>query len=279
MPTALPKGIGSEQEVDQANRWLREQPWYQSWLTTQGQNPARVHLSDQQRSQLLSIARTRGVGISNDFEIDPSGNINRKGHKLRNTLIGIGAGGAALTGLGLAGLGPLSGVFGGGSAAAGGAAGLGGVEAGAAAGLSPYVASGALGSGLAGAGVEAGAAAGLSPYVASGALGSGSTGSMVGGAAAGGASAAGKVASAVGSNAGGLPDWLKTAIGIGIPAAGFAASRGGAGDAPQVDPELMAALKALAQMQVTRAQETAPVHQAAQTMALRLAPGYARGGG
>jgi hypothetical protein len=112
---ALPAGIGSEVQIDQANRWMRVQPWYQQLLQAWGQNPNAVHLNDAQQQQLLTEARARGVGISDRHEIDPAGNINPKGHKLRNTLIVAGIAGAALT------AGAAAGAFGAGGASAGGA--------------------------------------------------------------------------------------------------------------------------------------------------------------
>lgn len=118
---SLPRGIGTEAEVDQANQYMRAQPWYQALMRQWGQDPGHPKLNDQQRQILMDEARTRGIGISqNAFEIDASGNIHDKGMGLgKKILIGAGIGAAALTGLGAAGIGPMAGLFGGGGAAAG----------------------------------------------------------------------------------------------------------------------------------------------------------------
>ena len=174
MAATLPPGIGSPEQINQANIFMREQPWYQQLLQSWGQNPNSVNLSDNQQQQVLTAARNHGIGISDRFEIDPSGNIREQGHKLRDVLLAGGLAAGALTGgaalglfggaaegagaAGAAGAGAAEGA--GAAGAAGTAAGLGGVEAGAEAGLSPFVASGALGSGAAGAAGAAGADAG-----------------------------------------------------------------------------------------------------------------------
>lgn len=131
MSATLPPGIGNDAQVNQANQWLREQPWYQDLLRSWGQNPQNVHLSDAQREQLLNIARTRGVGISNDYEMDESGNIHDKGMSgwKKALLIGGGAAGALF---GVPGLFPGLLTAGGGAAAGTTAASsLAGVEGGA----------------------------------------------------------------------------------------------------------------------------------------------------
>lgn len=156
MPTAFPSGIGSPEQIDQANRAIHEQPWYLALLQSWGQDPNNVHLNDSQKQQLLQTARDKGVGISDRFEMDDSGNIQEQGHKLRNALIAAGVGAAALTGgaaLGLFGGAGAAGA-GAGAAGAGEAAGLGGVEAGAASGLGSLALPGA-GTALGGAGAAA----------------------------------------------------------------------------------------------------------------------------
>lgn len=162
---SLPKGIGTDAEVDQANQFLRAQPWYQNLLKSWGQG-ANVKLSDDQRKQLLAEARNRGVGISDDFQIDDSGNIRKKGSLGKKIAIGAGLGAAALTGLGAAGIGPLSGLLGAGGASAGTAAGS---------TLAPGVAEAAgLGSAAAGSGAAA-----------AGGIGAGTAAQIAGGATAG----------------------------------------------------------------------------------------------
>src|SRR5437773_2374824 len=94
MPATLPSGIGSSAEVDQANSFMREQPWYQDFLSQQGQGQGAVTLSGDQQKKLLDLARQQGIGISDHFQIDEAGNIHPKSHLARNLLIaaGIGAG-------------------------------------------------------------------------------------------------------------------------------------------------------------------------------------------
>jgi hypothetical protein len=127
----LPAGIGNEQQATQATAAFRQSPWYQQWLASQGLQGegdqfGNVKLSDSQREQLMNLARQHGVGMSESYQIDENGQISKvPSHTLRNIAIGAGVGGLALTGLGAAGIGPLSGLFG----AGGGAAGLAGDEA------------------------------------------------------------------------------------------------------------------------------------------------------
>ena len=117
---------GTEADIDTANRWMRSQPWYLEFLKANGQDPNRVRLNDNQRKQLGALMAQNGLPVPEKDEVDPAGNINPKGHKLRNFLTAAAIGGAALTGFGLAGMGPLAGL----GAGAGGAAGAaGGAEA------------------------------------------------------------------------------------------------------------------------------------------------------
>lgn len=103
----------SEASINAVNQAMRAQPWYQAFLASIGQSPDAVQLSKAQSRQLLRLAQANGVQVDEGhIEVDPGGNFNPKGHKLRNTLIGVGIGGAAaLTG------GAALGAFGGAGAA------------------------------------------------------------------------------------------------------------------------------------------------------------------
>lgn len=116
---------GTEADINTANQWMRSQPWYTQFLQSIGQDPRRVKLNDMQRQQLGLLMAQNGLPVPEKDEVDPAGNINPKGHKLRNFLTAAAIGGAALTGAGLAGMGPLAGL-GSASTAAGGAAGAAG---------------------------------------------------------------------------------------------------------------------------------------------------------
>ena len=138
MATPRVWGGDSEQSINSVNQWMRQQPWYAQALASFGQNPSSVKLSQGQAQQLLRMAQANGVQVDEgSIEVDPAGNFNPKGHKLRNTLIGLGIGGAAaLTG------GAALGAFGGGGAAGAGAGGMSGLMA-----SSAVVPSAALGAG------------------------------------------------------------------------------------------------------------------------------------
>lgn len=165
---------GNEAQIDQANIAMRASPWYQQLLASFGQRPDAVKLTDSQRQQVMAAARQNGYDVDKSFEIDPGGNFNPKGHKLRNTLIVAGIAGATIATMGAAG------VFAGGAAAAGSGAGAG--------------AAGAAGAGAAGAGAAAGTGA-----AAAGGLGAAAAGGTAAATGAGAATAAGA--------AGGLGAW------------------------------------------------------------------------
>ena len=195
----LPPGIGSDAEVNQANTYDREQQWYQQFLKAQGQDPNHIQLSDKQREELMNLIRQHGVEFSSHFEIDQSGNIHPTSSLGKDILEGVAIGGAALTGLGLAGVGPMAGLFGAGSAAADAGVGTGaaeaGAEAGAGAGLLPSTAIGSeIGLPAGGAGLTAADVAG-----GAGAAGAAGAGGAAGGASgiAGGLTTAGKFANAL----------------------------------------------------------------------------------
>ncbi len=117
-------GQRAEAPIDSVNQWMRGQPWYQNLIRSFGQDPNNVNLSDAQKQQVIRAAQANGVVVdegNNGQEVDDSGNFKPKSHNLRNTLIVAGIAATALTGLGAAGIGPLSGALGG---AAGGSAAL-----------------------------------------------------------------------------------------------------------------------------------------------------------
>ena len=130
---------GTEAQINEVNYWMRQQPWYRALLDQWGQNDQTgVKLSKAQRDQLMGLARQNGIDVTNDTEIDPAGNLNPKGHKLRNTLIIAGLAAATLATAGAAGAFGGSALAGSAGAGAGGAAAAGagaaGVAGGAAAG-------------------------------------------------------------------------------------------------------------------------------------------------
>lgn len=145
-------GKPSEATIDQVNVWMRSTPWYQNLLKQWGVNPANAKLSDYQRQQILRAAQAQGVVVDEgNMEVDPSGNFNPKGKKLRNTLIVAGIAGAAIATMGAAGV--FSGAGAGAAsasstAAAGtGAAAAGGTAAASGAGTAGTIAGGAAAAG------------------------------------------------------------------------------------------------------------------------------------
>lgn len=172
---------GSEAQIDQVNQWMRGTDWYQAYLRAWGQKPDSVKLTKAQRKTLLNAARAQGVEITDDVEIDPGGNFNPKGHKLRNTLIVAGIAGATIATMGAAG------VF----AGAGGAAGA--------------------GSGAAAGGAAAAAGAGIPAAATTAAVTGGTTAAVT----------AGTRAAAAGAGARGSGLWgnvARTALEVGVPA-------------------------------------------------------------
>lgn len=123
----LPGGIGNNDQASQVTAYIRQQPWYTEWLAKNGIAPGpdqQVALTKQQRKDLANLAVANGIGLNNKFDqFDENGQVSEAHHKLKKTLIAAAIGGAALTGFGAAGIGPLAGALSGGaSAAAGGAA-------------------------------------------------------------------------------------------------------------------------------------------------------------
>lgn len=110
----------SESEINSLNRLMRGQPWYQAFFASRGLNPNRVQLSKDQRNALRSLASQNGFDLGSGMTFDPAGNINQQGGYagLPGWAKAAIIGGAALTGAGAAGFGPLSGILGlGGSSA------------------------------------------------------------------------------------------------------------------------------------------------------------------
>jgi hypothetical protein len=164
-------GHTQDSEVDNFNKWLRVQPWYVQYLRSIGQDPASVHLSDGQRKQLSQVMEQNGAPVSEDMNVDSSGNVHKDGHLLRNLLIGGGlAAGAVFGGPSLVGL--LGHLLSGGAAAGTAGAAVPALEGGA-----------TIGANLAGAGALGVGGAALAPAAGDfvGPLLSGATGSAASG--------------------------------------------------------------------------------------------------
>jgi hypothetical protein len=110
-------------ELDTFDDQLRRSPIWQNWMRQNvgtdpdGATRRNIKLSDAQRKQLQAHLQANGIRFAKNFEIDPSGNVNDDQRPGRKIAIGAAIGGLALTGLGAAGIGPLSGVLGGAGAA------------------------------------------------------------------------------------------------------------------------------------------------------------------
>ena len=155
MPTATQST--SEQQINEINAWMRGQPWYQQWFQLRGLDPNRVKLTEAERTELSQVAAQNGVQLGDRMKIDEAGNVNQKGGFAGMPTwakVAIGAAPVAATlGFGAAGVGPLSGVFGG-AAAPGYAASVGAPAATEAAIFGGAGATGAMGAaGAAGGGV------------------------------------------------------------------------------------------------------------------------------
>lgn len=162
--SSVPTGpTSSGSQVDQFNYWLRNQPWYQNFFASQGLNPNRVQLSDTQRGQLAQLLASNGLTLPDGMTIDPAGNLNTQ-HGFASlptwAKIGIGAG-AAATGFGLAGLGPLGGMLGLGDAGAAAAGGAGAIPLAGAPSVAGAAGIGGTGAAAAGGGSTIGSLLGL----------------------------------------------------------------------------------------------------------------------
>lgn len=110
----------SSADRNKINLAMRSQPWYQGWFRAQGLNPNSVKLSDGQRQELAAVAAKNGMPIPAHGLIDQAGNVNiQHGFAGLPTWAKVAIeSGAALTGAGAFGIGPLAGVMGfGGSSA------------------------------------------------------------------------------------------------------------------------------------------------------------------
>jgi hypothetical protein len=195
---------GNEAQIDQANKAMWAMPWYQDLMRQWGQSPQNTKLSDNQRRIVMDTARQNGFDVSKEFEVDPSGNFNPKGHKLRNTLIVAGIAGATIATMGAAG------AFSGGALAASSTVpSTGALAGGLASGTSAAGAGLSLGGAAAGGAGAAGTAAGVGGALGSTAIGSGfipgvglasgssASGAGIGGGIIQGAGAAGKGGSTI----------------------------------------------------------------------------------
>lgn len=162
----------SERELDRWNQAFRASPIYQNYMRRNGlPTDGRVKLSRDQQSALERELRAAGFNIPSGMHIDSGGNLNQKNRLVRNVAIGTAGTAAALTGFGLAGMGPFSGLAGGGAAS--GAAGAGGAGAAASGSLpatswavTPYAGTAAMaptGAAAVGGSVGAGAAGSAIP--------------------------------------------------------------------------------------------------------------------
>lgn len=118
-----PSGLGNDQQAMQATAAMRQEPWYQSLLTSWGIDPkgdanGNVRLNDAQRAQVMAQAIQHGIGFNGKYDmVDENGQIAEEHHKLKKAAIAAAIAGLAVTGLGAAGIGPLAGALGGAGAA------------------------------------------------------------------------------------------------------------------------------------------------------------------
>lgn len=167
MPTAQSvHGNSHAQSIDDFNRQMRSQPWYQQWFQRQGLDPNHVQLSGDQRKQLQQLVLQNG-GVPpdafNDMKIDPAGNLNTEhGFASQPTwlkALEIGAPLAATAGFGAAGMGPMAGMMGTTGSGAAGAAAAPGALSSTILGSSAATAGNAAAAGMAGTAGVAGATA------------------------------------------------------------------------------------------------------------------------
>jgi hypothetical protein len=119
----VPNRGTSEMTLDQFNVAMRSSPLYQNFMTSRGlRTDGHVKLSDRQQADLERELARNGIPVPKGMHIDQGGNLNQKNRLLRNVGIGAAVTAAALTGFGLAGIGPLAGALGGGGATLGGTA-------------------------------------------------------------------------------------------------------------------------------------------------------------
>ena len=234
---------------------MRSQPWYVRQLAAWGQTPDRVNLSKFQANQLVRLAQANGVQVDEGyFEVDPGGNFNPRGHKMRNSLIALGVGGAVAAPF------VLPAVLGG-AGAAGGAAAV------------PTLGGGTtlaanLGGASALSAMSAPALAGGTTLAAN--LGGASALPSAAGTGAAGTSIANRVVNAV-KGGGGETDWMRTLaplLGLGATAAtgGFNTPSSG------MDASLQKQIEDLIAGQTARGKQSDPIYSAAMQLAGNLAP-------
>jgi hypothetical protein len=125
-PSQFTRGTQAS-EVDRFNQWMRSQPW---WQSIKGSASG---FGDQQKAQLEQALRANGIAVPHGVHIDDAGNFNQsrtKGDWAKLAGEGAAVGGLALTGLGAAGIGPMSGLFGGTAALDAGASAIPALEGG-----------------------------------------------------------------------------------------------------------------------------------------------------
>ncbi len=285
-------GKQSEVRIDTFNKWFRARPEYQAQLKAWGQDPNNVHLSKSQSQQLLRMAQGLGAVVDEgNMEVDPAGNFNPKGHKLRNTLIVAGIAGATLATMGAAGaFSGAGGAAGGASSGASAAAGTLGPSTAANMAATSAIAGGsavpaslaATGAGAAGA--AGAAAAGLGPstaenMAATSAIAGGSAipasldaagiGADIAGA---GRTAAGLAGDATKKATEGMS--LKDVLGLlGVAIPGIAALTSGKSETPK-NPldDLVPQLKDSLNMELNRSKRQDPLHAALTQMAMNFLP-------
>lgn len=113
--------------VDQWNEAMRASPLYQNFVQQRGLSTSRGGWSRGDQAAWERTLQANGIPIPSGMHIDQGGNLNQKNTLGRNAIITGAVAAAALTGFGLAGMGPLSGLSGAG--AAGGAGTVGGTTA------------------------------------------------------------------------------------------------------------------------------------------------------
>jgi hypothetical protein len=112
----------SAQQLASWNQAWRTSPLYAQIMRNLGVDTSGpIHLDEGTAHAVERALRENGVQLPDGMKIDNAGNLNQTNTLWRNVGIGAGLTGAALTGLGAAGVGPLSGLFGAGAAAGAGA--------------------------------------------------------------------------------------------------------------------------------------------------------------
>jgi len=292
---ATPSRSSGPDQINQFNAWLKQQPWYQDFFASIGQDMNRVQLSRGQQAQLEAVLKQNGVPLGEGVHIDNAGNLNEKNRLVKNVGIGAGLTAATLATMGAAGAGPIAGMFGGGGGGVGAGglgSGMGAAQAGAAAhaGSPLLMGSGALMPIGAGAGAAAslptlastpiGTGMGTSPSI----FGPGASGGGLGPAAAAGAASGassvgrgygGKIADALGDGGGGLGD---SAIRAALSAlAGLPAALGNHGPSDEERGYQAQATRLLGQ-QEQRTQYQNPLYEAVTKMAYGLLPNMGNNG-